>query len=388
MKKVVLFLVLLCYQLPVYAFPKISSQNVYFYQFDHDEVLYTLKSDEEIAIASLTKIMTASVALDLIEDLDATITFESDDRKGLVEAHASRAGFQVGEKVTYRDLLYGLLLPSGADAALALSNHLVGSEKEFVKLMNEKAERLGLKHTHFVNTTGLDIDNHYSTLEDVAVFLKDALNVTSNKKHTFKSSLVKSASKSNIDVSYILGSKTGYTDAAGLCLASLAEHDGNTYLLITALADYQTSRPEHIIDSTAIYRYFFDNYEYKILLKEGEVLKTVMDENGKKHDLRATKTIEQYLPKDTKVTYEYQGETSLPFGMSKGDKIGEYQVLVDGEVVDTESFYVEEDILKPFPWEMLTMVAIIAVICVISIFALGMVVLLVMKVCRRKKRTS
>lgn len=362
MKKWLLFFLLLFVQINVYAeeFPTVSSKNIFFYDLDRKEVLYDLNAEEEIAIASLTKIMTASVALDYITDLDDTVTITAADFKGLYAAHASLAGFDEGETVTYRDLLYGLLLPSGAEAALALSNHLVGSEKAFVEKMNAKAKSLGLEHTHFVNTTGLDEDNHYSTLKEVAIFLEDALSnpefktifttkeyVTSDGKHTFKNTVEKNAARFNLDISYIQGSKTGYTDAAGLCLASLAEHEGEHYLLITALADYQTGRPEHVIDSEAIYRYFFNNYEHKTLLTEGEVITTVMDENGDEHNLTATQNVEEYLEKESKVSYAYDGNELLNYGMKKGEKVGVYRVLVDNKVIATDVLYLDSDILAP-----------------------------------------
>lgn len=175
MKKLFFFFLLVCYQVSVFAIPKVESPYIYFYHLDRGEVLYEQDSKEEIAVASLTKIMTSLVALDLITNLDAEVILTSKDFKGLKEANASVAGFFVGEKVTYRDLLYGLLLPSGADAALALANHLVGSEDAFVDKMNEKAKNLNLEHTHFINTTGLDSDGHYSSVEDIAIILKEAL---------------------------------------------------------------------------------------------------------------------------------------------------------------------------------------------------------------------
>ena len=280
MKKIILFFCLFFLSFPVYAIPSISSTNVYFYEIDREEVLYEKGAKEKISIASLTKLMTALVALDEIKDLDAKVTLTANDFKGLVEAHASQAGFRIGEVVTYRDLLYGLLLPSGAECALALSNHLVGSENAMVQKMNEKASTLGLQNTHFVNTTGLDEEGHYSTLEEVAIILREGLKnpdfekifssrkyTTSNKNHTFESTLEKNSRIAKIDTSYIQGSKTGYTYDAGLCLASVASHDGEQYLLITAGADYKSGKPNQVIDSDKLYQYFFTNYEYKGCLK-------------------------------------------------------------------------------------------------------------------------
>lgn len=357
MKKLFFFLVLLCYQIQVFAMVEVNSPYIYFYSLDRQEILYEQDSEKEISIASLTKIMTALVALDYIDDLNQTVILTSDDFKGLKEANASQAGFYIGEEVTYEDLLYGLLLPSGADAALALANHLTADTTSFVEKMNEKASELGLLHTHFMNTTGLDEEGHYSSLEDVAIILRAALDnttfatifttseyKTSNQRHIFQSTLLKTTEKYGIDVSYIKGSKTGYTYDAGLCLASIAEYEGETYLLITAGADYRQGKPLQVLDSKAIYEYFFENYAYQTALTKGDILITLSDENGFEYVFTASENIELYLPKDALIEYHYEGEEILNDSFQKGDKIGEYQILVDGDIFETEDLYLEEEI--------------------------------------------
>lgn len=391
MKKLFFFFLLVCYQVSVFAIPKVESPYIYFYHLDRGEVLYEQDSKEEIAVASLTKIMTSLVALDLITDLDAEVILTSKDFKGLKEANASVAGFFVGEKVTYRDLLYGLLLPSGADAALALANHLVGSEDAFVDKMNEKAKNLNLEHTHFINTTGLDSDGHYSSVEDIAIILKEALKnqefekifttkkyVTSNSRHTFKSTLSKTATTYKLDVSYILGSKAGYTYDAGLCLASIAKHNGETYLLVTANADYKAHKPYHIMDADKLYKFFFENYEYKTLLEKGQKLKTIIDANELEHDFFSNKEIIRYLPKNSVIDYQYNGLELIDYDIEKGSKIGEYQVLVDNELVDKQEFFLDEKIIRPktFPW--------LWVGIGVGIFLLLIIILITIN--RRKKR--
>lgn len=110
------------------------------YNLNDDAIIFEKNKDEKTEIASLTKIMTCIVAIENIDNLNDTVVMKSADFKGLAEANASVAGFSIGDKVTYMDLLMGLFLPSGADAALALANNIGGNEKNFVKLMNEKAK--------------------------------------------------------------------------------------------------------------------------------------------------------------------------------------------------------------------------------------------------------
>ena len=166
----------------------IHSTNAILYNTNDDKVLYEKNENERVQIASLTKIMTAIVTLDKIDNLDEKVTLVSEDLKGLLEENLVTAGFKVGQTVSYRDLLYGLLLPSGADAAKALARSIGGTEDNFVKLMNEKAKKLNLKETHFTNPIGLDDENNYSTVKDVSLMFEYALKNDDFKKIVTSSS--------------------------------------------------------------------------------------------------------------------------------------------------------------------------------------------------------
>ena len=140
------------------------------------QVLARKRSGEEAAPASLTKMMTVLLATEALPDLDTPVTLPEDIFPALYKADASMAGFQPGETVTVRDLLYGAMLPSGAECCEALARQVSGSEEVFVALMNRKAGELGMKHTHFANCTGLTSPEHYSSAADLAVLLQAALN--------------------------------------------------------------------------------------------------------------------------------------------------------------------------------------------------------------------
>lgn len=359
MKKYIIFIFLIFF-LPLTVFGlEINSKYVYFYNIDRDDVIYELNSTDEIAIASMTKIMTAIVAIENIDNLDSTVTLTSKDFKGLKEANASTADFEKGEVVTYRDLLYGLMLPSGADAALALSNNIAGSEKEYVALMNQKAEELNLENTHFSNTTGLDAKNHYSSVYDVAIVLKYALNneefkkifttkkyVTSNKRMTFESTLYSMSKRYKLDVEYILGSKTGYTYDAGLCLASIAEYNGDLYLLVTAGADYKSKKPYHIIDSNEIYQHYFNNYSYKTVVKKGDLILTLSKKDGSSIEVFADDTLEYYLNNEAEVKVNYDGITELTNDLKKGDYLGIYSIYADDRLLYSKEIFLSEDVIN------------------------------------------
>lgn len=132
----------------------ISSEHAVLLDVENNTVLAQRDPDARIYPASMTKIMTLLVAAEHIENMDDTFTMTYEIIAPLIEAEASRAGFEEGETVSLKDLMYGIALPSGADATTAIAIYLCGSEDEFVKLMNEKVEELGLKNTHFTNASG------------------------------------------------------------------------------------------------------------------------------------------------------------------------------------------------------------------------------------------
>lgn len=269
--KIFVFIILFLFPISINAF-EINSKSAILYDLDSDKVLYEKNSNEITSIASLTKIMTSIVSIENISSLSDNVVITNDMIKGLIEQDAMVCGYKVGDTVTYEELLYSSLLPSCADATNALAISLTGSISNFVSLMNEKALALGLSNTHFVNTSGLDIENHYSTAYEVSVILKYALkNDTFKKIYTTKyyrtesgqilmSNLEKNLIRYNLKMDYVLGSKTGYTDDAGLCLSSIASYNGINYLLITIGADPTLDLPYNIIDSNTIYNYYFENY--------------------------------------------------------------------------------------------------------------------------------
>ena len=182
------------------------------------------------------------------------------------------AGFEPGDRVKAKDLLYGVLLPSGAECCRTFAESISGSESAFVKLMNEKANQIGLKNTHFTNCTGLHDRNHTSSVKDIAVLLQYALknqafyqaftssyySVPPTNQHpegfTFYSTVFQNQAVETIHNGELLGGKTGYTEQAGQCLASLATINGKQYLLVTAGANGSPqTEPLHIWDAVNVY---------------------------------------------------------------------------------------------------------------------------------------
>ena len=176
MKKLFRLLLLLFLFIPISikaAVPDINSKNAVIINLNNNEILYEKNKDEEIKVASMQKIMTSLIAIEKIENLDEEFVIPSGMFDGL-DPELAVVGFGEGDTVSYNDLLYATLLKSGADAAYALGMEVSGSEEEYVKLMNAKVEELGLKHTVFKNTSGLDAEGQYSSVYDMAIIMKYA----------------------------------------------------------------------------------------------------------------------------------------------------------------------------------------------------------------------
>lgn len=249
----------------------VNSSNVVLMDVKSGKVIGELNGEERIYPASMTKVMTAIVALESFSDLDREITLSEDIFYALDGQDATQAGFQPGESVRIRDLVYGVILPSGAECCLALADEVAGSEEAFVEKMNAKAKAIGMKNTHFVDCTGLHDPEHYSTAYDIALLLKYALHndifrdVIESHFHstpgtnvhpdgiTYYSTMFKNMSDTSVTGGEILGGKTGYTSEAGHCLASFAQIYDREYILVTAGAAADATGIPHIQDAKTIY---------------------------------------------------------------------------------------------------------------------------------------
>lgn len=249
----------------------VNSSHVVLMSANGGKVIGEINGEEQIYPASLTKIMTVIVAIEELDDLEEKIMLDADIFPELYAGDATQAGFQAGEAVRAIDLLYGAILPSGAECCIGLADEIAGSEDAFVELMNKKAQKIGMENTHFCDTTGLHDPNHYSTAYDMAVLLKYAIRndtfreIIETSRHstgvtnvhpdgiTYYSTLFKNLNDPTVTGGKILGGKTGYTNEAGLCLASFAEIEGREYILVTAGAPGDTGEPLHVQDAVTIY---------------------------------------------------------------------------------------------------------------------------------------
>lgn len=237
-----------------------------------DTILAEKEAHTVISPASMTKIMTLLVAAEHITDLDDTSTITIEMTDYCFVNGCSVVGYEIGETATTRELLYGTILPSGADAALALAVYVAGSQEAFVELMNEKAEELGLSETtHFTNCVGIYNEDHHCTVYDMAMILKAAMENDLCRDvlsaHTYQTApnaqypdgqtlsnwfLRRIEDYDKDQAVRAVGAKTGYVVQSGSCAASWGEDaDGNRYICVTGDA---SSTWKAIYDHVALYQ--------------------------------------------------------------------------------------------------------------------------------------
>ena len=256
MKKILLLIMFL---IP-FKVDAMSASSMVAVDLDNDYIYFDVNKDDKRLIASITKIMTAIVTIENI-DIDKEITVGEE----VLKAYGSAIYINVGEKITIRDLLYGLIMRSGNDAAVVLAQNVAGSMEGFAHLMNELASNIGMKNSNFVNAHGLEENDgsaNYSTAYDMALITKYAMNnktfreIFGTKKHVAKSSdktyswINKNKLLCNED--YITGGKTGFTKKARRTLVTTASRNNINVVVVTLndsndFFDHKNMYEEYII---------------------------------------------------------------------------------------------------------------------------------------------
>ena len=294
---------------------------------DSGRVLYEHNADEPMLIASITKIMTAVVALER-GDTGETYTVTAED---LTEG--SSMYLEVGETLTLEELLYGLMLASGNDAALAVAHCVCGSVDRFVTEMNRKAEALGMTNTSFANPNGLDHEDHYSTARDMAVLTAYALRsaafvrIVSTSSITIGTRTLTNHNKLLGWYEGCIGVKTGYTKAAGRTLVSAARRDGQTLVAVT-LSDGNDWQ-----DHTALLDYGFATYPRRTVLAKGERVCAIPVKGGAAEtvELLAGGDVWYPLASGEEVSFTVDIPEAVAAPVSAGSTVGTVTVSLSGE---------------------------------------------------------
>lgn len=325
-----------------HAFPDVSAGATILMHADTGEVLFEENSDSQMLIASTTKIMTALVVLehcDIEENVEIIPEYCGVEGSSMYIAS--------GEVYSVGDLLYGMMLCSGNDAATALACYCGGSIEEFAKMMNEKAMELGLEHTSFENPHGLDAENQYSTAFELAQITREAMKneifrkIVSTKVYSIGDKSFMNHNKLLWKYDGAIGVKTGYTMAAGRILVSCAERDGMCLICVTI------SDPNDWEDHMSLYDYAYENYEYRPVLPTGDVCKIPVI-SGYKSEVGVTckEDTRVLIPKDSTLNFSLEIPEFVYASIEEGSKAGKAIVKADEEVVGEFELEYSENISK------------------------------------------
>jgi serine-type D-Ala-D-Ala carboxypeptidase (penicillin-binding protein 5/6) len=329
---------------------------------DTGTVLFEKNSDERLSPASMTKIMTMLLIMEALED--GKIQWNEKVRTS--EYAASMGGSQVfleeGEEMTVDELLRAISISSANDASVAMAERIAGSEKQFVKMMNQKAKELGLKDTKFQNATGLPAKNHYSSARDMAILAKELLK---HEKITNYTSQYESYLREGTDKKFWLvntnrlvkfypgvdGLKTGFTKEAKYCLTATAKKGDMRVIAVVFGAPTSKERNKLI---TEMFDYAFSQYETKQFYAKGDELGKVTVEKGQQRNIKiaAGESISLLTKKgekmdDVKTSLKLNKHIQAP--IKKGDEIGKIVLIKNGKVLSENSAISAENV-KPASW--------------------------------------
>ena len=349
MKKVICFFICVCFMMhSVVVFAEgntdlgLNAKSAILMEESTGNILYESNPDERLPIASVTKVMTMLLIMEAVDSGKISL----DDMVTVSENAMSYGGstmfLETGEQLTVNDMLKGIAVASANDGCVAMAEHLAGSESAFVDMMNEKAKELGMENTHFMNTNGLDEDDHYSRARDVAIISREFMkhetifNYTSIWMDTLRGGKFQLANTNKLIRFYdgANGLKTGSTSKALCCLSAAAKR--NDMQLIAVVLGAPTSA-ERFASAKSLLDYGFANYAVNTQITAGDEVQNIAVEKGvdKEVGVVAGDSCSTLVKKgqEDNITKEIKIDETITAPIEAGQKIGTMTISRDGEVI-------------------------------------------------------
>ena len=349
MKKVICFFICVCFMMQsVAVFAEgntdlgLNAKSAILMEESTGNILYESNPDERLPIASVTKVMTMLLRMVAVDcgklRLDDMVTVS----ENAMSYGGSTMFLETGEQLTVNDMLKGIAVASANDGCVAMAEHLAGSESAFVDMMNERAKELGMENTHFMNTNGLDEDDHYSSARDVAIMSRELMkhetifNYTSIWMDTLRGGKFQLANTNKLIRFYdgANGLKTGSTSKALCCLSAAAKR--NDMQLIAVVLGAPTSA-ERFASAKSLLDYGFANYAVNTQITAGDEVQKIAVEKGvdKEVDVVAGDSCSTLVKKgqEDNITKEIKIDETITAPIEAGQKIGTMTISRDGEVI-------------------------------------------------------
>lgn len=321
------------------------------------EVLYEKNSHEKIAPASMTKMMSLLLIMESLDKGKIKLSDEVTVSKNASSMGGSQILLEEGETMKVEDLLKGIAIASGNDAVVAMAEYIAGTEGNFVKKMNSKAQELGLTDTNFKNCHGLDEANHYSSAYDMSVIAK---NLLEHEKILEFTSVYETYLRENTDRKIWLvntnklvrfkegvdGLKTGYTETAGYCLTATMKKN-NMRLIATVMGEDSIDNRNGEVSS--MLDYAFGQYEMKKLISKDKVVKKIKNSKLKDDVIKVIPikdvNVLTQVGNDIKPSYNIK-INNIKTNIEKGDKVGVLEVKNKGKIINKIDLTVKNDVKK------------------------------------------
>ena len=333
----------------------LTAKEVGVYELKNLNPIFEKDARKQVPIASLTKIMSAIVCLENV-DMNEKVIVDLPAVKKYYDEEYSVAGLKDKQEISYIDLVETMLLPSGADSGACIALNTFHDYDKFIQAMNDKARELGMNYTHFSNAIGMDDKDNYSTVEDMAIMMKYAMDnefikygltqyghTIQDGTRTVHNALFQLANIYAIDVSNITGGKTGFTGDAGYCLLSYSETTPEPLICIVLGSEVKKGTLYHLSETELIYETINETYCEKDLVSEGDVIVTLPAIRSTKDEIniQAIESIQTIMKKEDEVDksqleIKYEGKEVLSPDDKVGDTLGKIDVYYKGKYIGSE----------------------------------------------------
>jgi len=342
--------------------PSVNASGYLLLDVESSQTLSENNADSRLEPASLTKIMTAHVVFSELKAGRIALQDKVLISEKAWKMQGSKMFIEVNKQISVEELLKGLIIQSGNDAAVALAEHVAGSEEAFAELMNKHAAQLGMNGTHFINASGMPDENHYTTPRDIALVTESTIldfpefyKWYAEKEYTFNKITQSNRNRLLWQDESVDGVKTGHTAAAGYCLVSSAKRDGNRLIAVIMGTKSDSAR---VIESRKLLNWGFRFFETTTLFKRGAELKSVKIWKGEADNLSVgvgDDVVIRY-PRDMKdqLSARLSISTPLEAPVSKGQQIGSINIMLQDDKLKTVPLIALEDVKEAgiFGWLM------------------------------------
>lgn len=329
------------------------------------KVLYERDPHKVLYPASMTKLMTLVLAMEALDEGKIKMEDVITTSENAASYRGSRIFLSAGEKLTVKEMLLGVALASGNDAAVAVAEHIAGSHEAFVERMNKKAAELGMKNTHFVNSNGLHDPNHYTTAYDYSLLARYALSypellkICSIKHYRIRTETSRPFQYDNKNKLLWFypgtdGFKTGWTSDAKYCFTGTCEKNG---LRLVSVVMGVPEAKGHFADTKVLFNYGYSQYSFKQFYKQDETIGEVKVGKGRigKVEVATEKKVGLTVPKGEEkgLSTQVELEKSIDAPVKKGEVLGQISIVKDEQILERTNLLAKEDVSKGSFWQMM-----------------------------------